>query len=298
MNHDHGHAPANYDKAFAIGIALNLSYVVAEAVFGMLAHSLALVADAGHNLSDVLSLLLAWGASRLSQMQPTNRYTYGMRSSTILASLTNAIILLIAIGAIAWEAIRRFNQPQEIPGGTVMAVAAFGVVINAATALLFVKGRESDLNIKGAFLHMAADAGVSLGVVVAGFAIIKTGLYWIDPVTSLVIVAIIAIGTCGLLRDSARLALQAVPAGIDTNKVKEYLAALPDVVSVHDLHIWPMSTTETALTAHLEMPNGNAGDKFLHDVCKHLHDEFKIEHCTIQIEQDANACSLAPDCSV
>ena len=264
----------------------------------MLAHSLALIADAGHNLSDVLSLLLAWGASRLSQMQPTNRYTYGLRSSSILASLINAIILLIAMGAIAWEAIGRFNQPQEIPGGTVMAVAAFGVVINAATALLFVKGRETDLNIKGAFLHMAADAGVSLGVVVAGFAIIQTGLYWIDPATSLVIVAVIAIGTWGLLRDSARLALQAVPPGIDTNEVKAYLAALPQVAGVHDLHIWPMSTTETALTAHLEMPNGNGGDKFLHDVCKHLHDQFKIEHCTFQIEQSAEACSLAPERSL
>ena len=295
MNHDHGHAPANYDKAFAIGIALNVTYVVVEAVFGVLAGSLALIADAGHNLTDVLSLLLAWGATRLSRMQPTKRYTYGLRSSSILASLVNAIILLIAIGAIAWEAIRRFNQPQEIPGGTMMAVAALGVVINAATALLFIKGRKSDLNIKGAFLHMAADAGVSLGVVLAGFAIIQTGLYWIDPLTSLVIVGIIAVGTWGLLRDSTRLALQAVPPEIDANKVKEYLAALPEVVSVHDLHIWPMSTRETALTAHLEMPNGNGGDKFLHDVCKHLHDQFKIEHCTIQIEQNADACSLAPE---
>jgi len=295
MNHDHGQAPVNYDKAFAIGIALNVSYVAVEAVFGVLVHSLALVADAGHNLTDVLSLLLAWGASRLSQMQPTKRYTYGLRSSSILASLVNAIILLIAIGAIAWEAIRRFNQPQEIPGGTVMAVAAFGVVINAATALLFVKARQSDLNIKGAFLHMAADAGVSLGVVAAGFAMSRTGLYWIDPLTSLVIVAIIAVGTWGLVRDSARLALQAVPPGIDANKVKAYLAALPEVVGVHDLHIWPMSTTETALTAHLEMPNGNSGDEFLHHVCKHLHDEFKIEHCTIQIEQNAKTCSLAPE---
>ena len=298
MNQDHGHASANYDKAFAIGIALNVSYVVVEAVFGALSHSLALVADAGHNLSDVLSLLLAWGASRLSQMQPTKRYTYGLRSSSILASLINAIILLIAMGAIAWEAIRRFNQPQEIPGGTVMAVAAFGVVINAATALLFVKGRESDLNIKGAFLHMAADAGVSLGVVIAGFAIIRTGLYWIDPLTSLIIVAIIAIGTWGLLRDSARLALHAVPPNIDANKVKAYLAALPKVVGVHDLHIWPMSTTETALTAHLEMPDGDRGDEFLHDICQHLHDHFKIEHCTIQIEQNAEACSLAPEQNV
>lgn len=298
MSHNHDHAPANYDKAFAIGIALNASYVVVGAAFGVFAGSLALVADAGHNLTDVLSLLLAWGASRLSQMQPTRRYTYGLRSSSILASLVNAIILLIAIGAIAWEAIRRFNQPQQIPGGTIMAVAALGVVINAATALLFVKGRDSDLNIKGAFLHMAADAGVSLGVVIAGFAIIKTGFYWIDPATSLVIVAIIAIGTWGLLRDSACLALQAVPPGIDANQVRAYLAALPEVVSVHDLHIWPMSTTETALTAHLEMPNGNGGDQFLHDVCKHLHDQFKIEHSTIQIEQDAKACSLAPERSV
>jgi cobalt-zinc-cadmium efflux system protein len=294
-NHNHSDVPANYDKAFAIGIGLNVSYVVVEALFGVLAGSLALVADAGHNLTDVLSLLMAWGASRLSRMQPTERYTYGLRSSSILASLINAILLLIAIGAIAWEAIRRFKQPEEIAGGTVMVVAAVGVVINAATALLFVKGRESDLNIKGAFLHMAADAGVSLGVVVAGFAILQTGLYWIDPLTSLVIVAVIAVGTWGLLRDSARLALHAVPPGIDANKVKEYLAELPEVVSVHDLHIWPMSTTETALTAHLEMPNGNRGDKFLHEVCKHLHDQFKIEHCTIQIEQNANACSLAPE---
>ena len=293
MNHDHDHA--NYDKAFAIGITLNVSYVIVEAVFGAFSHSLALVADAGHNLSDVLSLLLAWGASRLSRMQPTERYTYGLRSSSILASLINAIILLIAIGAIAWEAIQRFNQRQEIPGGTVMAVAAFGVVVNALTALLFVKGRESDLNIKGAFLHMAADAGVSLGVVVAGFAIIRTGLSWIDPATSLLIVAIIAVGTWSLLRDSARLALHAVPPNIDANEVKAYLSALPEVVGVHDLHIWPMSTTETALTAHLEMPDGSSGDEFLHNVCKHLHDQFKIEHCTIQIEQDAKACSLAPE---
>jgi cobalt-zinc-cadmium efflux system protein len=295
INHDHGHGPANYDKAFAIGIALNISYVVVEAVFGVLAHSLALLADAGHNLSDVLSLLLAWGASRLSQMQPTRRYTYGLRSSSILASLINAIILLIAMGAIAWEALRRFNQPEEIPGGTVMAVAAFGVVINAATALLFVKGRETDLNIKGAFLHMAADAGVSLGVVIAGFAISQTGYYWIDPVTSLLIVAVIAIGTWGLLRDSARLALQAVPPGIDANEVMAYLAGLPRVVGVHDLHIWPMSTTDTALTVHLEMSHADGGDEFLHQICKHLHDQFKIEHCTIQIERDAKACSLAPD---
>ena len=293
--HDHLQAPVNYHKAFAIGIALNLSYVAAETVFGLLVHSLALVADAGHNLSDVLSLLLAWGASEFGQSKPSKRFTYGLRSSSILASLANAIILLIAIGAIGWEALRRFSQPQEVPGATVMGVARFGVLINAATALLFMSGRHHDLNIKGAFLHMAADAGVSLGVVLAGLAIKLTRLYWIDPAMSLVIVVVIAIGTWGLLRESIRCALQAVPEGVDLEKVENYLAALPNVTAVHDLHIWPMSTTQTALTAHLEMPNGSSGDEFLHSVSQHLHDEFQIEHCTIQIEQCAEACSLAPE---
>ena len=299
MPHDHypkhPQAPINYRKAFAIGIALNVSYVAVEAVFGLFAHSLALVADAGHNLSDVLSLLLAWGASEFGQSKPSKRFTYGLRSSSILASLANAIILLIAIGAIAWEAFQRFSQPQEVPAVTVMVVAGFGVLINAATALLFMSGRHRDLNIKGAFLHMAADAGVSLGVVLAGLAIKLTGQYWIDPAMSLVIVAVIAIGTWGLLRESIRLALQAVPEGVDLEKVENYLASLPNVTAVHDLHIWPMSTTQTALTAHLEMPSGSGGDEFLHDVCQHLHDEFRIEHSTIQIEQNAKACSLAPE---
>ena len=301
MPHEHDHspghpqAPINYRKAFAIGIALNVSYVAVEAVFGLFAHSLALVADAGHNLSDVLSLLLAWGASEFGQSKPSKRFTYALRSSSILASLANAIILLIAIGAIAWEAFQRFRQPQEVPAVTVMVVAGFGVLINAATALLFMSGRHRDLNIKGAFLHMAADAGVSLGVVLAGLAIKLTGQYWIDPAMSLVIVAVIAIGTWGLLRESIRLALQAVPAGVDLERVEHYLASLPDVTAVHDLHIWPMSTTQTALTAHLEMPNGSGGDEFLHNVCQHLHDEFQIEHSTIQIEQNAKACSLAPE---
>ena len=299
MPHDHypkhPQAPINYRKAFAIGIALNVSYVAVEAVFGLFAHSLALVADAGHNLSDVLSLLLAWGASEFGQSKPSKRFTYGLRSSSILASLANAIILLIAIGAIAWEAFQRFSQPQEVPAVTVMVVAGFGVLINAATALLFMSGRHRDLNIKGAFLHMAADAGVSLGVVLAGLAIKLTGQYWIDPAMSLVIVAVIAIGTWGLLRESIRLALQAVPEGVELERVEHYLASLPDVTAVHDLHIWPMSTTQTALTAHLEMPNGSGGDEFLHNVCQHLHDEFRIEHCTIQIEQNAKACSLAPE---
>lgn len=301
MPHEHKHspehpqAPVNYRKAFAIGIALNVSYVAVEAAFGLFAHSLALVADAGHNLSDVLSLLLAWGASEFGQSKPSKRFTYALRSSSILASLANAIILLIAIGAIAWEAFQRFSQPQEVPAVTVMVVAGFGVLINAATALLFMSGRHRDLNIKGAFLHMAADAGVSLGVVLAGLAIKLTGQYWIDPAMSLVIVAVIAIGTWGLLRESIRLALQAVPEGVDLEKVESYLASLPDVTAVHDLHIWPMSTTQTALTAHLEMPNGSGGDEFLYNVCQHLHDEFRIEHSTIQIEQNAKACSLAPE---
>ena len=211
QSHDHLQAPVNYRKAFAIGIALNLSYVAAETVFGLLVHSLALVADAGHNLSDVLSLLLAWGASEFAQNKPSKRFTYGLRSSSILASLANAIILLIAIGAIGWEALRRFSQPQEVPGVTVMVVAGFGVLINAATALLFMSGRHRDLNIKGAFLHMAADAGVSLGVVLAGLAIKLTRLYWIDPAMSLVIVVVIAIGTWGLLRESIRLCVASCP---------------------------------------------------------------------------------------
>ena len=301
MPHEHDHspghsqAPINYRKAFAIGVALNVSYVAVEAGFGLFAHSLALVADAGHNLSDVLSLLLAWGANEFGQSKPSKRFTYALRSSSILASLANAIILLIAIGAIAWEAFQRFSQPQEVPAVTVMAVAGFGVFINAATALLFMSGRHRDLNIKGAFLHMAADAGVSLGVVLAGLAIKLTGQYWIDPAISLVIVAVIAIGTWRLLRESIRLALHAVPESVDLEKVENYLASLPNVTAVHDLHIWPMSTTQTALTAHLEMPNGSGGDEFLHNVCQHLHDEFQIEHSTIQIEQNAKACSLAPE---
>lgn len=296
MSHNHSEFKAsagNFSKAFAIGIALNVSYVAAETIFGLVSHSLALVADAGHNLSDVLSLVLAWAASEFSQSKPNKRFTYGLRSSSILASLANAIILLIAIGAIAWEAIRRFGQPQPIPGGTIMAVASLGVLINAATALLFMSGRHHDLNIKGAFLHMAADAGVSLGVVIAGLAIKITGLPWIDPAMSLLIVAVIAVGTWGLLRESIRLALHAVPAKIDLEKVENYLVSLPNVTAVHDLHIWPISTTQTALTAHLEMPAGSQGDKFLHKVCAELHRQFGIEHATIQIERNAEACSLA-----
>jgi cobalt-zinc-cadmium efflux system protein len=298
MAHDHDHSSANYDKAFAIGVTLNLAYVAAEVVFGLLAGSLALVADAGHNLSDVLSLLLAWGASHLSQLQPTKRYTYGLRSSSILASLANAIILMIVIGAIAWEAIRRFRQPQPISGNTVMAVAALGVLINTITALLFFKGRQTDLNIRGAFLHMAADAGVSFGVVIAGFAISRTGLLWIDPVTTLIIVAVIAFGSWGLLRESIDLALQAVPSGIDLIQVNEYLNGLPQVTAVHDLHVWPMSTTETALTVHLVRSVDTCDTKLLERACRELHDRFHIEHATIQFETEDHDCRLAPEKNV
>jgi len=295
MAHNHYHHSANYNREFAIGVSLNLVYVVAEVVFGLLAGSLSLVADAGHNLSDVLSLVLAWAAGRLSQSRPTTRYTYGLRSFSILASLANAIILLIAIGAIGWEAIHRFRQPQDISGGTVMAVAALGVVVNTATALLFLKGRRSDLNIQAAFLHMAADAAVSLGVVIAGFAIQQTGLYWIDPLTTLIIVAVIAFGTWGLLRESINLALLAVPAGIDLDQVRQYLASLPKVTEVHDLHVWPMSTTETALTAHLVRSVETCDTELLEQACRELHDRFHIEHSTIQFETEDHICDLAPE---
>lgn len=296
MSHDHHHEPANYNRAFAIGIGLNLAYVLIESGFGFSINSLALVADAGHNLSDVIALLLAWGANYLSRSKPTERHTYGFRSSTILVSLANAIILLIAIGAIGWEAVHRFRQPANIPGGTIMGVAAVGIVINTITALLFMSGRKNDLNIKGAFMHMAADAGVSVGVMGAGLAIKLTGLHWIDPTVSIAIVLVIAIGTWGLLRDSVNLALNAVPTAVDYGAVLRYLSGLPGVKEVHDLHIWAMSTTQCALTAHLVMPEAEVDDRFLHGVCEELHEKFEIEHPTLQIER-GNAdvtCQLAP----
>jgi cobalt-zinc-cadmium efflux system protein len=249
----HGHDTTHYDQAFAVGVVLNLGFVVVEFIYGQLAHSLALVADAGHNLSDVLALLLAWGAAVLARRRPTPGRTYGLRRSSILAALVNAVVLLVAIGAIAWEAVRRFSAPTPVAEQTVIWVAAIGIVINAGTALLFLSGRRGDVNIRGAFLHMAADAGVSLGVVLAGVAILATGWWWLDPVVSLMIVVVILIGTWGLLRDAVNLALDAVPEGVDVHGVRQYLASLPKVVDVHDLHIWGMSTTETALTAHLVM---------------------------------------------
>jgi cobalt-zinc-cadmium efflux system protein len=281
-SHDHG---SNYNKAFGLGVALNLGYVVCEAAFGVLTNSLALLADAGHNLSDVLGLLLAWGGYALSKVGPTDRRTYGWRGSTILAALFNALILLAAIGGIVWEAVRRFSEPQQVAGGTVMWVACIGVVVNTVTALLFFAGRKGDLNIRGAFLHMAADAGVSVGVVIAGLLITWTGRTWIDPVTSLLVAAVIFFSTWGLLKDSVNLAMQAVPKGIDLNEVRTYLSELTGVDEVHDLHVWAMSTTEIALTAHLVKPDTNGDDELLMQAGRTLHDRFGIEHSTIQLER-------------
>lgn len=289
MAHDHahghqGHPKPNYNRAFVIGITLNIGFVIVEAVFGFLNNSLALLADAGHNLSDVLGLILAFGASWLVRRRPTQRYTYGLRRSSIMAALLNASFLLVAMGAIVIESIRRFSHPTPVSGSTVIGVALVGIVINGITAMLFMSDRERDLNIKGAFVHMAADALVSAGVVLAGIAILRTGWLWFDPVVSLIIVAVIVAGTWNLLRDSVNLTLDAVPEGIEPQAVRTYLAELPGVVEVHDLHIWAMSTTETALTAHLVMLTGSPGDAFLSKITIELHDKFGIEHTTIQVE--------------
>jgi cobalt-zinc-cadmium efflux system protein len=299
MPHNHHHA-ANYNKAFALGVALNSAYVLIEAAFGLKADSLALLADAGHNLGDILGLAMAWGAHYLSQSPPTHRRTYGWRSASILAALLNALLLVAAVGGIAWEALRRFQQPQSTVASTVIWVALAGVAVNAATAWLFVAGRQRDLNIRGAFLHMTADAAVSLGVVIAGLAIEATGRAWIDPVVSLAIAVVIFISTWDLLKSSLNLFLHAVPDGIDFLEVKAWLAELPGVVEVHDLHIWAMSTSEVALTAHLVKPELTNDDRFLGDVAHELHDRFGIEHATLQIERNAAAatCRLAPDAVV
>ena len=292
----HCHGPVDYGRAFAIGVTLNVALVVAQAVYGVLANSVALLADAAHNLSDVLGLLLAWGATILAKRLPSRRFTYGLRGSSILAALANGAFLLLATGAITWEAAQRFTHPEPVAGVTVIVVAALGIAVNAGTALLFLSGRKADLNIRGAFLHMAADAIVSLGVVLAGIGIVYTGWLWLDPVTSLVISVAIVAGTWGLLRDSVRLALHAVPQGIEVEQVRAYLAGVPGVTEVHDLHVWGMSTTDTALTAHLVMPEGYPGDAFVAGITERLHHQFNIGHATIQVETDAsNACALAPD---
>ncbi|MDP3550882.1 MAG: cation diffusion facilitator family transporter [Novosphingobium sp.] len=297
--HGHSHAPASFGRAFAIGIGLNLAFVVVEAVYGVISGSMALVADAGHNLSDVLGLVIAWIASVLTKRPPSARFTYGFKSSSILAALGNAAFLLVALGAILVETIRRLFEPEPVVGGTVMIVAAVGIVINTATALMFMRGRDHDINIRGAYLHMAADAGVSAGVVVAGLLIMLTGQTWIDPVTSLLIVGVIAWGTWGLLKDSLRMSLLGVPTGIDESSVRNFLVGLNGVEAVHDLHIWPMSTTETALTAHLVMPGGHPGDSFLHQLAHELEHDFGIGHATVQVETiDGHECVLLHDHSV
>jgi cobalt-zinc-cadmium efflux system protein len=297
--HSHAHAPADFGKAFAIGIALNTAFVVIEAAFGVYSNSMALVADAGHNLSDVLGLLIAWGASVLSRRRPSARYTYGLRGTSILAALFNAIFLLVATGAIAWEAVLRLIDPAPVAGPVVMVVAAIGIVINGFTAWLFASGRKDDLNIRGAYLHMAADAAVSAGVVVAGLIIYLTGSLWLDPLVSLVIAVIIVAGTWGLLRDSIAMSLAAVPNGIEPDKVRETLAAQAGVASVHHLHIWPLSTNEVALTAHLVMPDGHPGDRFLRELADDLKSHHRIGHATLQIETGSDgACAPACDHAV
>lgn len=289
MPHDHDHAhhhpPRNFNRAFAFGIALNGIYILLEFGIGLAIGSLALLADAGHNLSDVLGLLLAWGGSYLSSLKPTGRFTYGFRSSSIMAALVNSLILLVAIGGIFWEAIYRFQNPVTIQGEPVIWVAGVGVAINTLTALLFLKGSHGDINIRGAYLHMAADAGVSLGVLLAGVAILFTEQTWIDPAISIVVAVVIFIGTWDLFREALNLSLQAVPRGIDLEKVQSYLKALPGVADFHDLHIWPMSTSETALTVHLLRPEADNEDEFLAQVATELHDHFGIEHVTIQLER-------------
>ena len=292
----HGHAPASFARAFAIGVALNVSFVVTEVVYGLSAHSLALISDAGHNLSDVLGLLLAWGAIRLARTQPTARRTYGFRSSSILAALLNAGMLLLVTGAVTWEAIRRLRQPEPVVATTIMWVAAVGIVINGVTAMMFFSGRSHDVNIRGAFMHMASDALVALGVVIAGFAIRSTGRLWIDPVVSIAIGVVITAGTWGLLKESLNLAMDAVPAHIEPEDLRAFLAAVPGVVAVHDLHIWAMSTTETALTVHLVTPGAGLDDARLASIAATLKERFTVGHCTIQLEHgdEAHPCAQEP----
>ena len=294
-DHAHVHAPENFGRAFAISIALNLAFIVAEIVYGVLGNSTALLADAGHNVSDVLGLGLAWLASEMVKRRPTPRFSYGLLGSSILAALFNAVFLLVAVGAISWEAILRLFAPEPVAGKTVMIVAALGVVVNGVTAWLFASGKD-DINLRAAFLHMASDALVSAGVVVAGLLILLTSWFWLDPVVSLGINAVILWGTWGLLREAFAMAVSAAPNHIDPDRVRAFLSRRAGVAGLHDLHVWPMSTTEIALTCHLIMPGGHPGDCFLHDLAADLAREFRINHATVQIEIDPDrACALAPD---
>lgn len=295
-HHGHHHAPKNFDRAFAIGVLLNAGFVAVEVVFGVLSNSLALLADAGHNLSDVLALLLAWWAGVLARKQPTQRHTYGLRRSSVLAALVNAVVLLVAVGAIAWEAVLRFSHPEVVESGVVIGVATVGILVNGFTAWLFMSGKEDDVNIQGAYLHMAADAAVSLGVVLAAVVMQFTGWLWLDPVMSLSIALVIGLGTWGLLRESLNLALDAVPASIHPAQVDAYLSGLPGVVAVHDLHIWAMSTTEIALTVHLVKPDAAVDDALLARINHDLRVQFNIHHTTLQFEtgDPAHPCHQAP----
>jgi cobalt-zinc-cadmium efflux system protein len=297
MSHDHGPAKnADLSPAFRWAVALNASYVVIELAAGLITGSLALIADAAHNLTDVAGLLIAWGASVLATRPPSSRFTYGFGRATILAALANAVAILIGVGAVLWEAIQRFSQPVEVPGGTILAVALVGIAVNTGTALLFRKSRHGDLNAEGAFLHMAADAAVSVAVVIAAAGILLTGWAWLDPAVAILVSLVIAWTAFGLLRASLGLSFDSVPPSVDRLKVAEWLKARPGVNDVDDLHIWPLSTTKTALTAHLVMPEGHPGDGFLDEVADALAHEFSIAHATLQIELgDQDQCSLRPE---
>ncbi|MPS69963.1 MAG: cation transporter [Novosphingobium sp.] len=303
--HSHGHhhhappAPGDAGKAFAIAVALNVGFVIAEGAAGLISGSMALLADAGHNLSDVLSLLLAWAASVLAARPPSERFTYGLKSSSILAAIANAALLWVAIGAILVETVRRFAEPAPVGGTTMMVVAAIGIAVNALSALLFAKGSKSDLNLRAAFVHLMADAAVSAGVVIAGIVIMFTGWQLVDPLASLIITAVIAWSSWGLLRESLRMGMMGVPESIDIAAVRTFLESQPGVTRVHDLHVWPMSTTETALTAHLVMPGAERGDGFLHALSHDLEHRFGIGHPTVQIETDLDSpCALASEAVV
>jgi cobalt-zinc-cadmium efflux system protein len=294
--HAHAHGPSDYRLAFALGVVANLVYVAVQTGYGVQANSVALLSDAAHNLSDVLGLVLAWGAATLAKRLPSQRFTYGLRRSSILAALVNAVFLLLVTGGIAWEAIQRLLQPVPVAGATVIWVAALGIAVNGGSAMLFMSGRKHDLNVRGAFMHMAADAVISLGVVLAGIGLVFTGWLWLDPAVSLIVSAVIVVSTWSLLRDSVRLALDAVPDSVNIDKVRTCLCELPGVVEVHDLHVWGMSTTETALTVHLVMPEGHPGDAFMAAVSKRLQVEFHIGHATVQVETNPDhPCVLAPE---
>jgi cobalt-zinc-cadmium efflux system protein len=293
--HGHSHAPKNFGRAFAIATMLNLALVVVQVVYGLIAGSVALLADAGHNFGDAVGLILAWGAFLLVRVKVNDRFTYGFRSASILSALINAVLLLVATGAIALEAFRRLADPEPVAGVMVMIVAGAGIVINGFSAWLLIAGNKGDLNVRGAFLHLVADALVSVAVVVAGGIIILTGWNWVDPLASLLIAVVIVWGTWSLLQESFQLSMNAVPKGIELGKVRDHLQSLPHVTAVHDLHVWAMSTTENALTVHLVTDNGHPGDKFLEELSHDLDRRFKIQHTTVQIEiGDGNVCILAP----